>query len=250
MRKNSGSAGGIPAAPTPPTFPTDFALRSSFEMQVLSIRALFIALWIGSVSVALVQPATAQEAGAEPAADQAAQEVASGRPAVELETSEGTILIELDPDKAPKTVANFLEYVASGHYAGTVFHRVIDGFMIQGGGLDEKLQEKQTLPPVPNEASNGLKNKKYTIAMARTNDPDSATCQFFINTADNSFLDRNEAQGNPGYTVFGRVVKGLEVVDKIGKTATYARPNPAFPAMLMRDVPTTPIVIKSIKARQ
>ena len=181
-------------------------------------------------------------AGAQDAASET-----STAPEVELDTTEGKIIIELNPEKAPKTVANFLEYVESGHYEGTVFHRVIPNFMIQCGGMDKNLKEKETKPPVRNEAGNGLKNKKYTVAMARTNDPHSATCQFFISTADNPFLDRDDASGNAGYAVFGRVVKGLDVVDKIGATQTYARPNPAFPAMLMRDVPVTPIVIKSVK---
>ena len=173
----------------------------------------------------------------------AAQE--SDRPEVEIETSEGKIIIELNAEKAPKSVANFLDYVKSKHYNDTVFHRVIDGFMIQGGGMDENLREKETKPPIVNESDNGLKNKKYTLAMARTNDPNSATCQFFINTADNAFLDR--PQNPDGYAVFGRVVKGLDVVDKIGKTKTTSMPHPQVPAMLMRDVPATPIFIKSAK---
>lgn len=177
-----------------------------------------------------------------------AQETAGpARPEVELDTTEGKILIELNPEKAPKTVANFLEYVESGYYAGTVFHRVIDGFMIQAGGKDENLKDKETKPPIRNEAGNGLVNKKYTIAMARTNEPHSADSQFFINTADNPDLDRNDAQGLAGYAVFGRVVKGLDVVDKISSTKTYSRPNPDFPAMLMQNVPAKPIVIKSAK---
>lgn len=169
----------------------------------------------------------------------------SSRPEVELDTTEGKIIIELNAEKAPKSVANFLEYVKSGHYKDTIFHRVIDGFMIQGGGMDENLREKETKPPIINESDNGLKNKKYTLAMARTNDPNSATCQFFINTADNAFLDR--PQNPDGYAVFGRVVKGLDVVDKIGKTKTTSKPHPQVPQVLMRDVPETPIFIKSAK---
>jgi cyclophilin family peptidyl-prolyl cis-trans isomerase len=180
----------------------------------------------------------------------AADEASSGSPAavlVALDTTEGKIVIELDAEKAPKTVANFLDYVMSGHYEGTVFHRVIKDFMIQSGGMDENLKEKEVKPPVRNEAGNGLKNKKYTVAMARTNDPHSATSQFFINTADNGFLNREQAQDGFGYTVFGKVVEGMDVVDKIGDVKTNSHANPAFPAMLMRDVPATPITIKSAK---
>ncbi len=167
---------------------------------------------------------------------------------VEMVTSEGRIVLELNAEKAPKTVANFLQYVKSGHYEGTVFHRVIPDFMIQGGGMDKDLKEKDTLPPVRNEGGNGLKNKKYTIAMARTPDPHSATSQFFINTGEkNDFLNREQAQDGYGYTVFGKVIEGMDVVDKIGKTQTEARANPAGFGQLMRDVPVNPIEIKSVK---
>ncbi len=167
--------------------------------------------------------------------------------AVEFDTSEGKFVMELDPQKAPKTVENFLQYVENGHYNGTVFHRVIKGFMIQGGGMDQGLNEKKTGPPVQNEAGNGLSNDKYTVAMARTNDPHSATAQFFVNTKDNGFLNRAQAQDGFGYTVFGKVTKGTEVVDKIESARTQSVPNPQFPAALMRDVPATPVVIKSAK---
>jgi peptidyl-prolyl cis-trans isomerase A (cyclophilin A) len=167
-------------------------------------------------------------------------------PEVELETSEGTIIIELNPEKAPKTVANFLEYVNSGFYEGTVFHRVIKDFMIQGGGHDKDLVEKPTRAPVVNEAGNGLSNKEYTIAMARTMDPDSATSQFFISTADNtSNLDRN--RNSAGYTVFGRVVKGLDVVDRIESVETSAKAAPR--QGLMQDVPVVPVLIKKASVR-
>lgn len=162
---------------------------------------------------------------------------------VAIDTTEGKIVLELDSAKAPKTVANFLDYVMSGHYKGTVFHRVIKDFMIQGGGMDENLKEKDVKPPVRNEAGNGLKNLKYTVAMARTSQPHSATSQFFINTADNGFLNREQAQDGFGYTVFGKVIEGKDVVDKIGNVKTGAHKNPAFPAMLMRDVPLEPITI-------
>jgi cyclophilin family peptidyl-prolyl cis-trans isomerase len=167
--------------------------------------------------------------------------------AVEFDTSEGKFVIELDAKKAPKTVENFLLYVDAGHYEGTVFHRVIKGFMIQGGGMDGALKEKKTRPPVRNEADNGLKNEKYTVAMARTNDPHSATAQFFVNTENNGFLNRDQARDGFGYTVFGKVTKGTEVVDKIESTKTQSMPNPAVPALLMKDVPSTPIVVNSAK---
>ena len=135
---------------------------------------------------------------------------------VRLHTNFGVIGIELDAERAPKTAANFISYVKSGHYDGTLFHRVINGFMIQGGGFDANMRQKPTQPPVQNEATNGLKNDKYTLAMARTGDPHSATAQFFINVADNAFLNHTapNAQGW-GYCVFGKVVEGQDVVDKI-----------------------------------
>lgn len=162
-------------------------------------------------------------------------------PYVELETTMGNIVIELNQEKAPNTVANFLEYVKSGHYDGTIFHRVIDGFMIQGGGMDANMKEKSTNAPIQNEADNGLKNEVGTIAMARTSDPHSATAQFFINVKDNSFL--NFSGKNPqgwGYTVFGKVTEGMDIVNKIkgvptGKYGFHA------------DVPTTPVVITHAK---
>ncbi|MBQ4125615.1 MAG: peptidyl-prolyl cis-trans isomerase [Desulfovibrio sp.] len=146
-------------------------------------------------------------------------------PNVLLDTTEGEILIELYPDKAPETVANFLKYVDEGFYKNTIFHRVIKGFMIQGGGLTLKMEEKPTNAPVKNEADNGLKNDRGTIAMARTMDPHSATAQFFINLVDNEFLNYSAptVQGW-GYCVFGKVVDGMDVVDKIGKTKTGSRP--------------------------
>ncbi len=139
---------------------------------------------------------------------------------VEMKTSAGTIRIELDDARAPLSVANFLAYVAKGHYDNTVFHRVIKGFMIQGGGFEPGMKQKGTDKPIANEAKNGLKNQKYTLAMARTNDPHSATAQFFINTTDNGFLDNDRAQDGWGYAVFGKVVAGTEVVDAIEKVRT------------------------------
>ena len=143
---------------------------------------------------------------------------------VKLETNHGTMTLELYDDKAPETVKNFLEYVNSGFYNGTIFHRVIDGFMIQGGGFEPGMKHKETRAPIKNEAGNGLKNDTYTIAMARTSDPNSATAQFFINVKDNHFLDYTAptVQGY-GYCVFGKVVDGTDVVDAIKKVATGFR---------------------------
>ena len=140
---------------------------------------------------------------------------------VQMETSAGLLRIELDDEKAPLCAANFLAYVKKGHFDGTVFHRVIKNFMLQGGGFEVGMKQKPTDAPIQNEANNGLKNKKYTLAMARTNDPHSATAQFFINCTDNDFLDfRAENASGWGYAVFGRVVEGMDVVDTIEKVKT------------------------------
>ena len=140
---------------------------------------------------------------------------------VVLKTNHGDIKIALDAENAPASVANFLQYVREGHYDNTVFHRVIDGFMIQGGGMEPGMKQKPTRGPVANEATNGLKNKKYSVAMARTSDPHSATAQFFINVADNEFLDHKSPSANGwGYCVFGKVVEGQDVVDRIGIVPT------------------------------
>jgi len=157
---------------------------------------------------------------------------------VKLHTNHGVIALSLDAEKAPDTVANFLQYVRDGHYDGTIFHRVIDGFMIQGGGFTAEMEQKGTRKPVQNEAHNGLKNQAYTIAMARTPDPHSATAQFFINVSDNSFLDYVEptAQGY-GYCVFGKVVEGTDVVDRIKKVRTGSRNG-------HQDVPVENVVIE------
>ena len=152
------------------------------------------------------------------AAPSPAPRAVPARPVVALETSMGTIKIALDRDKAPQTVDNFLQYVRSGHYDGTIFHRVIPRFMAQAGGFDADMKQKPTRPPVRNEAGNGLHNRRGTVAMARTNDPDSATAQFFINVKDNLPLDR--APGNPGYTVFGEVVEGMDTVKKLEAAGT------------------------------
>ena len=160
-------------------------------------------------------------------------------PQVEIKTSMGAITLELYPDKAPKTVENFLQYVRDGQYKGTIFHRVIPNFMIQGGGFTGDYVQKKTRDPVPNEANNGLKNDVGTIAMARTSNPHSATAQFFINVSDNQAL--NFAPGNPGYAVFGKVVKGMDVVSKIGALDT-GRGGP-----FGSDVPRIPVVIEDAK---
>ena len=153
-----------------------------------------------------------------------------------LTTNHGQITLELDADKAPKTVENFLSYVKSGHYDGTIFHRVIDGFMIQGGGFSPDMRQKPTEDNVENEANNGLTNDRYTIAMARTSDPHSASAQFFINVSDNDFLNYPGSDGW-GYCVFGKVTSGTEVVDKIGKVDTGRR-------SMFSDVPTEDVVIE------
>ncbi len=160
-------------------------------------------------------------------------------PQVELNTSQGTIVVEVYADRAPKSAANFLQYVKDGFYNGTIFHRVIDNFMIQGGGFDRDMREKPTRAPIENEAANGLKNDTGTLAMARTPNPHSATAQFFINVKNNDFLNYREAtpQGY-GYAVFGRVTKGMDVVMKIAKTATGTTGR-------FQDVPREPIVIKT-----
>jgi peptidyl-prolyl cis-trans isomerase B (cyclophilin B) len=164
-------------------------------------------------------------------------------PQVDLRTSAGTIRIELYPAKAPKTVENFLQYVKDGHYNGTVFHRVIDGFMVQGGGFDASFKQKPTRKPIANEAkaaiSAGLKNDVGTLAMARTSDPDSATAQFFINVNDNAFLNSGDSKGDGvGYAVFGKVVSGMDVVTKIAKTPTGSG------GPFQRDVPRPVVVIE------
>ena len=160
---------------------------------------------------------------------------------IKLQTSRGPITLELNADKAPETVKHFLSYVNDGFYNGTIFHRVIDGFMIQGGGLEPGMREKPTHEPVKNEADNGLKNERGTIAMARTMDPHSATAQFFINVKDNGFLDhRSPTPDGWGYCVFGRVVDGMDVVEQIKSVATG---NSGF----HQDVPVEDVIIESVE---
>ena len=175
--------------------------------------------------------------GAVAAAPAAAPAAPNPTPQVSLKTTEGEIVLELNQEKAPKSVANFLSYVKSGHYKGTIFHRVIDGFMIQAGGYTKDLKGKPTKPPVVSESQNGLKNETYSVAMARTGNPNSATAQFFINVVDNTGLDY-PGQDGFGYTVFGKVVKGHEVVDKIKGVLVDDKG-------IFQNIPVTPIVITS-----
>ncbi|MCC2682367.1 MAG: Peptidylprolyl isomerase [Nitrosospira multiformis] len=163
---------------------------------------------------------------------------------IRLHTNYGDIMLELDHEKAPVTVQNFIDYVNSGHYDNTIFHRVIDGFMIQGGGFEPGMIQKKTRAPIANEAGNGLKNDKYTIAMARTSDPHSATGQFFINVKDNDFLNYKSptAQGY-GYCVFGKVVEGMDVVDKIEKVKTGTRSG-------HQDVPMENVILEKAEVIQ
>ena len=185
-------------------------------MRIISIAALIIMVTTSS--------ATASEKKKE-------------NPEITLETTKGKIVLQLDQEKAPNTVSNFLDYVKSGHYNGTVFHRVIKGFMIQGGGFTSDMQQKPVNDPIKNEADNGLKNERGTIAMARTPNPHSATAQFFINTVDNHFLDhKSKDMQGWGYAVFGKVIEGMEVVDTIAGVKTGTKGG-------HQDVPIEPVVI-------
>jgi peptidyl-prolyl cis-trans isomerase A (cyclophilin A)/peptidyl-prolyl cis-trans isomerase B (cyclophilin B) len=185
----------------------------------MSTSLLFAALLFGAVGAA---------------AAQGSNNAAASHPRVELETSKGKIVLELYPDKAPKTVDNFLRYVKDGHFDNTIFHRVIAGFMIQGGGFTADMRQKPTRPPIPNEADNGLTNDRGTVAMARTSDPNSASGQFFINVVDNTFLNfKSKTPQGWGYTVFGKVVEGMDVADAIAAVKTKAQ-----------DVPVEPVTIK------
>lgn len=198
----------------------------------------WVALWIYGVTFFLVTLTFFQVASAKVAP---AKEVKGKSMIVLFETTEGSIKVKLNAEKAPKTVENFMKYVDSGFYAGTIFHRVIPGFMVQGGGMTADMEQKPTQAPVINEADNGLLNKRGTLAMARTMDPNSATAQFFINLVDNKFLDfTSKSMQGWGYAVFGEVIEGLDVVDKMAKVKTGNK-------MMHQDVPTTTIEIKSAK---
>lgn len=188
--------------------------------KILSFAALFLFVCVGS----------ALASGGDPAAKQ---------PVVLMETSMGNVKIQLDPKKAPVSVQNFLDYAKSGFYNGTIFHRVIPNFMAQGGGFTADMKQKPTKAPIKNEGGNGLKNDRGTIAMARTGNPDSATAQFFINVVNNDALNRPSPDGF-GYAVFGKVIAGMDVVDKIVNSKTGFKGG-------MGDVPETPVVIKSMK---
>jgi len=216
-------------------------------------KHILLALALALPSLALAQNAPAHKAAAKPAATQPAAKkaapaasaakkadsaaTAAAAPKVLIKTSLGDITLELYPDKAPKSVENFLAYVKSGFYDGTIFHRVIAGFMIQGGGFTADLRQKKTRAPIAIESKNGLSNLRGTLAMARTMDPNSATAQFFINTVDNPRLDY-AGDANPGYAVFGKVVSGMDVVEKIRAVETGAQ------GPFVSDVPKTPIVIE------
>ena len=168
----------------------------------------------------------------------------SDKPQVIIETTKGVIVLELYPDEAPKTVDNFLRYARWGHYDGTIFHRVIPDFMIQGGGLTPDMKQKLAEMPIKNEADNGLKNDRGTVAMARTQDPHSATNQFFINTKNNKSLDHtSKASQGWGYTVFGKVIKGMDVVDAISKVKTGTRRS-------MANVPVEPVIITTVTVKE
>lgn len=205
-----------------------FNLRlNRFGKSLLATTLIFFTL--GSIQIAASQPKTQPQKGTASM---------STNPRVNLKTNMGDIVIELNAEKAPKSAENFLMYAREGAYNNTIFHRVMDGFMVQGGGFEPGMKQKPTHAPIDNEAANGLKNDKYTVAMARTSDPHSATSQFFINVANNEFLNFTAPSGNGwGYAVFGKVVQGEDVVDKIRAVKTgNAGPH--------QNVPTTDVVIE------
>jgi len=210
------------------------------------VRSCFRAAVAAAVCFSLVAPVSGCAKGPEKSsAPKPAAAVAQG-PVVVIKTNKGTIEAELYPDKAPITVKNFLDYVDAGHYDGTIFHRVIKDFMLQGGGFTPDGQQKPTKPPIKNEANNGLKNTRGTLAMARTGVVDSATAQFFINHADNAFLDfKAETPQGYGYCVFGKVVSGMDVVDAI---ASSAKPDNRTPGVF-QDRPKDDVIIESIKRK-
>ena len=200
-----------------------------------SLRKTFVTCLVGALALGLSGTALAGEP------KPAAKAKGPAYPVVVIETSMGTIKVELYEDKAPITVKNFLSYVDKKHYDGTIFHRVINGFMVQGGGFDETMKERDTAAPIKNEAANGLKNTVGMLAMARTNVPDSATAQFFINVKDNTFLDfRDPSPQGIGYAVFGKVISGMDVVDKIKAVRTTMKNG-------MGDVPEQAVIMKSVK---
>ncbi len=220
-------------------------MRSKWMLAALGLMVT-IGCGGGSPPPPAEEPAPSEPAApAAPAEEAPASETTPAptgtNPMVEMKTSLGTMKIELYPEKAPKTVENFLQYARDGFYDGTVFHRVIEGFMIQGGGFTPDMTEKDTRAPIQNEASNGLKNVRGSLAMARTGDPHSASSQFFINTVDNPFLDfTGETVQGYGYAVFGQVVEGLETLDAIRNVATGSQGG-------YDDVPSSPVVIESVR---
>lgn len=195
----------------------------------MTVSRRIVLAGLAAAAVAL-SPFAALAQGAPAAATQKTERV-------QFVTNKGNFTVEVYPDAAPKTVANFLEYVRSGFYAGTTFHRVINGFMVQGGGFDRDMKEKPTRAPIPLESQNGLKNTAGTVAMARTSNPNSATAQFFVNVVDNPNLDYPQPDGN-GYAVFGKVVDGMDTIEKIKTVPTTAYGS-------MRNVPAAPVVIES-----
>lgn len=205
--------------------------------QIRLVLVAMCAVLFVSVAWAADPPQAEDKAPADPNKAEAEQEEKTRNPVVKMVTNKGEIRIELDIEKAPITVANFLKYSKSGFYNGTIFHRVIKDFMIQGGGMTPDMKEKKTKPPIKNESGNKLRNNRGTIAMARTPNPDSATSQFFINHKDNGFL--NSSKGKPGYAVFGKVIKGMKVVDVIAAVSTRKVGS-------HETVPVEPVVIKSI----
>lgn len=219
------------------------ASRASSPIRVFASALLLSALFAGSAFAE--KTAEASKPSAKAAAKKTTPKPTSCKlndkgtttVKVKLTTNMGAITLELDNEKAPLSTANFVKYVESGHYNGTIFHRVIGNFMIQGGGFDNKLTQKPTNPPIKNEATNGLKNDMYTVAMARTNVVDSGTAQFFINAANNDFLN-HQGPANYGYAVFGKVVEGTDVVDKIRAVKTGGR------GMFPTDVPQEDVVIE------
>lgn len=221
-----------------------FLLRGFHSVTLISLLIPAVLLWSAS------PPAYAQDTATSQITDEdtllaVKQAHDADHPVVALQTNLGTLHLELFPAQAPKSVENFLTYVKDGFYDGTVFHRVIEGFMIQGGGLDLRLEAKETREPVANEADNGLQNEPFTLAMARTGDPHSATAQFFINTANNDFLNhKSKTPAGWGYTVIGKLVGGMRIAEWMSKAPTG--PGGQFPS----DVPITPIVIEKAQLLQ
>lgn len=209
--------------------------------SLLALPLLALLAWPAGAQDKTPPPAQPKAGGAPAQADGAKPAPApTGVLKVAIETTKGKIVLQLFPEKAPKTVANFLAYADAGYYTGTIFHRVIDSFMIQGGGFTINMEQKTPNPPVKNEADNGLTNDRGTIAMARTANPDSATAQFFINTSNNAPLNhKDKSPKGWGYTVFGKVVEGMDVVDAIGKVRTGNKNN-------MSDVPLEQVIIKKV----